>query len=67
MPIILKIILCAITFLPALFIGWIALALGLTGGLPEDVSPIAMANVLVIAALLTAALNVGWIVAYKRK
>ena len=58
----------------ALGIGWSALGIGLTGGIPEDVSPITMANVLAVAAILTAmlailtvALNVGWIVAYNRR
>lgn len=64
---ILKIVLYAITFLPAIFIGWSALALGLTGGLPEDVSPIAMATVLLGVAIITAAFNVGWIMAYNRR
>lgn len=64
---ILKIVLYIITFLPAIFIGWVALALGLTGGLPEDVSPITMASVVMGVALLTIALNVGWIVAYNKK
>lgn len=58
-----KFILYVLPFVLAIFIGWYALWLGLTGG----GSPITTANILVVAALLSVALNVGWIVAYKRK
>ena len=60
---ILKIILYVLPFVLAVVIGWYALYLGLTGG----GSPITTANLLVVAALLLAALNVGWIVAYNMK
>ena len=57
---ILKIILYIVPFLAALAVLWVGLGVGLT------MEPTA-GTILVIAALLTAALNVGWIVAYKQK
>lgn len=64
---IVKIVLYVLPFVVAIVVGWFALGIGLTGGLPVDVSPIAMANVLAVAAILIIALNVGWIVAYNRR
>ena len=64
---ILKIVLYVLPFVVAIVVGWFALGIGLTGGLPTDVSPITMANILVVAAILIIALNVGWIVAYNRR
>lgn len=64
---ILKIVLYVLPFVVAIVVGWFALGIGLTGGLPVDASPIAMANILVVAALLIIVLNVGWIVAYNKK
>ena len=61
---ILKIILYVLPFVLALAIGWYGLGVGLTGG---PTNPITTANVLVVAAILTVALNVGWIVAYNMK
>lgn len=64
---ILKIVLYVAPFLVAILVGWYALGLGLTGGLPTDVNSSLMATVLAVAALLIIALNVGWIVAYNSK
>ena len=38
----------------------------MTGGLPTNRSPIAMANILATAATLIIALNVGWIKTHKK-
>lgn len=57
---ILKIILYVLPFLVALAVLWVGLGVGLT------MQP-AAGTILVIAALLAAALNVGWIVAYNMK
>ena len=55
-----KIILYVLPFLVALAVLWVGMGVGLT------MEPTA-GSILVAAALLSAALNVGWIVAYKRK
>lgn len=57
---VLKIILYVLPFLVALAVLWVGMGVGLM------MEP-AVGSILVAAALLTAALNVGWIVAYKRK
>ena len=57
---ILKIILYVLPFVAALAVLWVGMGVGLT------MQPTA-GTILVIAALLMAALNVGWIVAYNMK
>ncbi len=57
---ILKIVLYGLPFVAALAVFWVGLGVGLT------MEP-AAGTILVAAALLTAALNVGWIVAYNKK
>lgn len=60
LKIILKFTLYLAPFLVALTVLWVGLGVGLT------MEPTA-GSILVVAALLSVALNVGWIVAYKRK
>lgn len=60
LKIILKFTLYLAPFLVALTVLWVGLGVGLI------MEPTA-GTILVAAALLAAALNVGWIVAYKRK
>ena len=55
-----KFILYVLPFLVALAVLWVGMGVGLT------MEPTA-GSILVAAALLSVALNVGWIVAYKRK
>ena len=57
---VLKIILYVVPFLSALAVFWVGMGVGLT------MEPMA-GTILVVAAFLTAALNVGWIVAYNKK
>ena len=61
-----KIILYVLPFLVALAVLWVGMGVGLimepTAGPTQ-----AIGTILVIAGLLSVALNVGWIVAYKRK
>ncbi len=57
---ILKIVLYVLPFVAALAVFWVGMGVGLT------MEPTA-GSILVAAALLTAALNVGWIVAYNKK
>ena len=57
---ILKIVLYVLPFVAALAVFWVGMGVGLT------MEPMA-GTILVGAALLTAALNVGWIVAYNKK
>lgn len=60
---ILKIGLYILPFVLAAVVGYFALGIGL--GI--EVGPVTTANILVAFALLIAAFNVGWIVAYKSK
>ena len=57
---VLKIILYVVPFLAALAVFWVGMGVGLT------MEPTA-GTILVAAAFLTAALNVGWIVAYNKR
>ncbi len=62
---ILKIILYVAPFLAALAVLWVGIGVGLNMD-PADGSMV-VGTILIIIALIAAALNVGWIVAYSKK